>query len=1126
MSNSSPSEGPGGGAAVPAQSAGNSTDIAVIGVGCRFPDAWTPAQYWRNIERGVVSMRELSDEQLRAAGHSEEALDAPGFVRVGASLPGVADFAAEFFGYKAREVDAIDPQQRIFLEACWEALESAGHPPRPDGPVTGVFASSAAGNYSAAVFAARVRDEGLAAAVGDLDLTLGGQADFMTSRAAYKLGLRGPSVSVQTGCSSSLTAVHYGTLSLLSGESDLVLAGGATVLDPLLGYQPAPGGWVSEDGYVRSFDAKSSGTTYGSGVGVVVLRRLADALADGDPVLAVLRGTAVGNDGGDRLGYVAPNLDGVADVVAAALRVSGVPAGLVRYVEAHGTGTPLGDHVELLALAKAFRLSTTETGYCGLGSVMANIGHLGPAAGIAGFIKAVHVARTGVLPPHPAFDSPRDPAELAASPFHVPTERVVDPAADRHVLVNSMGVGGTNAVAVLGAPPAPSRPPAEAGDTVRLVLSARTRAELDALSRQLADELDAPDAPVGDIAHTLRVGRAAFGERRVVTAPPGRLAAALRLPRPPLAATARPVPRRAVVVGTQPPAGLLAALPPDTTVSTVDPGEADGIHRIFADGPGELDELLATAWLNGVDVDWAAAAGGTGRRVPLPTYPFQRKRFWPLDRLDVFAPARPAAEQPAATGSLEDDIAALWGELFDRETVGVDEEFGALGGTSLLSVQMALRLQQRHGVLVNVHRAGGSRATVRRLAGIVRAQLADGTTEQSEVDDHGPLVDADLKLPLVPMSRRRAPGRDVLLTGATGYLGAFLLHELLKTTQGRVYCLVRAADPAEAAARLREAAAAVALPAPDPDRAVAVPADLRTFGGTADSLAGGVLADRIGHVVHCAARVVFTEPYRVLREDNVLPLVDLLNWVRRHGIRDFSLVSTLAATAPASGTDGTRLETRRQPLHPDLGGYGISKWVGERLLERAEEDGIRARVFRPGLIMAAGGTGACNARDLVWLMLASGLATGTHPLDDRAEPVAPVDVIARAIAELALSPASAGRVYHLADERSIGTRDLFGLLAGTGLETDPMPLPDWRAMVAKEALARDSRVLSAVALYELEGHELAEDAVQVRAWQPWLRRRGLSSAIDGAQLRRGLEFLAAHDEAFGELLPELAKEGK
>ncbi|MBE8524845.1 thioester reductase domain-containing protein [Amycolatopsis sp. H6(2020)] len=1104
------------------------TDIAVIGVGCRFPDAWTPAQYWRNIERGVVSMRELSDEQLRAAGHSEEAIEAPGFVRVGASLPGVADFAAEFFGYKAREVDAIDPQQRIFLEACWEALESAGHPPRPGGPVIGVFASSAAGNYSAAVFAARVRDEGLAAAVGDLDLTLGGQADFMTSRAAYKLGLRGPSVSVQTGCSSSLTAVHYGTLSLLSGESDLVLAGGATVLDPLLGYQPAPGGWVSEDGYVRSFDAKSSGTTYGSGVGVVVLRRLADALADGDPVLAVLRGTAVGNDGGDRLGYVAPNLDGVADVVAAALRVSGVPAGLVRYVEAHGTGTPLGDHVELLALAKAFRLSTRATGYCGLGSVMANIGHLGPAAGIAGFIKAVHVARTGVLPPHPAFDSPRDPAELAESPFHVPTERDVDPAADRHVLVNSMGVGGTNAVAVLAAPPEPSRPSAEAGDTVRLVLSARTRAELDALSRQLADELDTPDAPVGDIAHTLRVGRAAFGERRVVTAPPGRLAAALRLPRPPLAATARPAPRRAVVVGAQPPAGLLAALPPDTTVSTVDPGAADGIHRIFAGEPGELDELLTTAWLNGVDVDWAAAAGETGRRVPLPTYPFQRKRFWPLDRLDVFAPARPAGQQavPAATGSLEDDIAALWGELFERETVGVDEEFGALGGTSLLSVQMALRLQQRHGVLVNVHRAGGSRATVRRLAGIVRAQLADGSAEPSEVDDHGALVDADLKLPLVPMSRRRAPGRDVLLTGATGYLGAFLLHELLKTTQNRVYCLVRAADPAEAAARLRDAAAAVALPAPDPDRAVAVPADLRTFGETADSLAEGVLPDRIGHVVHCAARVVFTEPYRVLREDNVLPLADLLNWVRRHGIRDFSLVSTLAATAPASGTDGTRLETRRQPLHPDLGGYGISKWVGERLLERAEEDGIRARVFRPGLIMAAGGTGACNTRDLVWLMLASGLATGTHPLDDRAEPVAPVDVIARAIAELALSPASAGRVYHLADERSIGTRDLFGLLAGTGLETDPMPLPDWRAMVAKEALARDSRVLSAVALYELEGHELAEDAVQVRAWQPWLRRRGLSSAVDGAQLRRGLAFLAAHDEAFGELLPELAKEGK
>ncbi|WP_320068824.1 thioester reductase domain-containing protein [Micromonospora sp. RTGN7] len=1130
-------------------SAISDTDIAVVGVACRFPDAWTPEQYWRNLDTGTVSMRELSDEQLRAAGHPEEAIRQPGFVRVGATLPGVADFAADFFGYTPREVDAIDPQQRIFLETCWQALESAGLAPGSDRLVTGVFASSAAGNYSAAVFAAKVRDQGLAAAIGDLDLTVGGQADFMTSRTAYKLGLRGPSVSVQTGCSSSLYSVHYGMLSLLSGESDLVLAGGATVVEPLLGYQPVPGAWVSEDGYIRSFDAKSSGTTYGSGVGVVALRRLADALADGNTVLAVLRGSAVGNDGGARLGYAAPNLDGVADVIAAALSVADVPADRIRYVEAHGTGTPLGDHIELLALTKAFRRSTPEIGYCGLGSVMSNIGHLGPAAGIAGLIKAIHVAGTGSLPPHPTFRYPRDPAELEESPFFIATSRSDCPEPDRHVLVNSMGVGGTNAAVVVAAPPAPTRPAAPEQPVVRLTVSARSRVELDQLCRDLADRLADDPTQAGDLAYTLRVGRAAFDERRVVTAPPARLAAALRLPRPPAVRTLRAARRPAVVVaGPQASratlAGLRAALAGAEVVDSLDlagdrfaivlggsddppePAATRGVLVAGDAGADGVDEALTTAWLHGVTVDWEAVAGGRGRRLRLPTYPFQRKRYWPLDHLDVFrrepTAAATAEVRAAAEGSIEESVTAVWRELFDRDSVGLDDEFGALGGTSLLSVQMVLRIQQQHGVMINLHRAGGSRATVRRLAQIVQAGAETGPDREAAADRDGALIDADLALPLGPMASRRAPGRDVLLTGATGYLGAFLLHELQATSRGRIHCVVRARDEQEGMRRLREAAERVALPAPDPDRVSVVVADLRDFAGTGSPLLEGELADQIGHVLHCAARVVFTEPYRILREDNVLPMAGLLNWMCRHGIRDFSYVSTLAATGAAMGGAGSRLETRKQPLHPDLGGYGITKWVGERLLEKAEEIGVRGRVFRPGLIMAARDTGACNHKDLVWLMLASGLAVGAHPTDDRAEPVSPVDVIARAIVELALAPSSVGRVYHLADERSISTRELFEMLGGTGLPTAPLPLPQWQQQVADQALTTGSEVMSAVALYELEGHELAEDDVQVRGWQSWLRKKGLSSAVTPEQLRRGLAFLAERHEEFAALLPGLA----
>ncbi|MFC5145879.1 polyketide synthase [Streptomyces aureoversilis] len=658
------------------------TDIAVVGAGCRFPDASNPQEFWRNLEDGTVSVRELSDADLLAAGVEPETWADPGFVRKAARLSGAADFAGEFFGYSRAEAEAVDPQQRLFLEVCWEALESAGHGAR-SGTATGVFAGSHAGPYSARLLAATAQRDGWPAALGDLPLHLGGLGDFMAARVAYKLGLRGPTAGVQAACASALYSVHYAVLSLLAGECDLALAGGATVLEPETGYRRRPDGSLSADGYCRSYDASSSGTFYSSGVGAVALRRLPDALADGDPVLAVLRGTAVGNHGSDRAGFTAPSAAGIASVVRQALDVAGVSGHQVGYVEGHGVGTPIGDRLEIRGLTAGLGPGV-PAGRIALGSVKANIGHTGPASGLAGLLGAVHVVRTGRLVPHPLFKEPREPQAFAQSPFHVTTEPRPLAGEERFALVNNIGFGGNNAVAVVAAPPAPVRPPAPERPVVRLVLSARNGAELDSVARRLADVAESGAVPAQDLAHTLRTGRRAFPERRVVAVPagrPARLAAALRDATDPAVRSRRAGPAGlfAVVVaaGDAPGADtlldLLATVFPrrsaryDTVADVperaftvlvgdgLDPGGRTGPVARLAACPADLaesvEELAHEAWLHGVDVDWAALAGRRGRRVPLPTYPFPRERYWALDHFPAQAGRQAAAPLPPDGGS-------------------------------------------------------------------------------------------------------------------------------------------------------------------------------------------------------------------------------------------------------------------------------------------------------------------------------------------------------------------------------------------------------------------------------------------------------------------------------------------
>jgi acyl transferase domain-containing protein/thioesterase domain-containing protein/acyl carrier protein len=505
------------------------SEIAIVGIAVHLPGAPDVATYWRNLAQGVESIRRLSREELVAAGVDEATLDHPDYVPVAAPLAGVADFDPEFFGMSPKEAAIMDPQHRHFLEACWEALEDAGHVPSRFGGPIGVFAGCGMGAY----FAFNLL--GNRKLVDDVGLFLlrhtGNDKDFLATRASYVFDLKGPSVNVQTACSTSLVAVHQAAQSLLSGECDMALAGGVTIELPHgQGYLFKEGEILSPDGHVHAFDHRATGTVFGSGTAVVVLRRLEDALADGDHVYAVVKGSAVNNDGRGKAGYLAPSIDGQAAAIAEALAVAGVGGDEIDYVECHGTGTAIGDPIEVAALTQAFRETTDVVGAVALGSVKTNIGHTDTAAGTAALAKVALALDREFLPASLGYEAPNPTIDFQRTPFFVnATGRDWKRGARvRRAGVTSLGVGGTNAHLVVEEAPLQAPAPCSTRPFETLVLSARSAAALDAGAERLAAAF-ASDArfDFADAAYTLAVGRAAFEHRRVLVAKDCAEAAAL-----------------------------------------------------------------------------------------------------------------------------------------------------------------------------------------------------------------------------------------------------------------------------------------------------------------------------------------------------------------------------------------------------------------------------------------------------------------------------------------------------------------------------------------------------------------------------------------------------------------------
>jgi phthiocerol/phenolphthiocerol synthesis type-I polyketide synthase E len=504
---------------------GGEFDVAIIGMAGRFPGADDLETFWRNLREGRETITHFTDDQLRAAGYSDQDLAHPDLVKAIGKLNDVAHFDAAFFGYSPREAEVLDPGHRLFLECAWEAMESAGYAPERVRGRVGVYAGAGIPMYTETHV---LSNPELMASVGAMQAMLAGGKDFIATRTAYKLGLRGPALSVQTACSTSLVAVHVAVQSLLSGECDMALAGGANVIVPVdTGYEFAPGSILSPDGHCRAFDASSAGTVSASGVGVVVLKRLADALADGDPVHAVVKGSAINNDGSSRVAFSAPGVEGQASVITEALSAADVHPDTIQYVEAHGSGTDLGDVIEIAALTRAYGAHTERAGFCTVGAVKTNLGHLDAAAGIAGLIKTVLALEHAEIPPTVHFTAPNPKLNIDGSPFVIRNELRpwTTDGGPRRAGVSSFGIGGTNAHVVLEEAPAPT-PSGPSRPWQVLPISARSPRALDAATDRLAEHLAAdPDLPLADVAFTLQQGRRDFAYRRAVVVREGEDAA-------------------------------------------------------------------------------------------------------------------------------------------------------------------------------------------------------------------------------------------------------------------------------------------------------------------------------------------------------------------------------------------------------------------------------------------------------------------------------------------------------------------------------------------------------------------------------------------------------------------------
>lgn len=953
--------------------------IAIVGMACRFPGgATTPEAFWDMLRRGEDAVTEVPADRWDVDAFYDPDPDAPGKMttRWGGFLSDVDRFDAAFFGITAREARSMDPQQRLLLETSWEALERAGvDPRRMSGSSTGVYVGMCFHDYEI-----RTMDPTRI----DAYTGLGTTTSVAAGRVAYALGLQGPTLTLDTACSSSLVSVHLACQALRQGECAAALAGGVNLmLEPHVTIGFTRLRVMSPTGRCRSFDAAADGYVRAEGCGMVVLKRLSDAQAAGDPILGIIRGTAM-NQNGLRQGLPAPAGVPQRDVIVRALTQAGLSPSDIDYVECQSTGSPMADAIEVQALTEA--LGRREAPLH-IGSVKSNIGHAEGAAGVASLIKCVLSMQREEVPANLHFSQPAPlipwdeiPIRVAGTPLPWPRRE-----RPRRAGISAFGMSGTNAHLILEEPPATVREPQPRPEPHLLVVSGRTPAALEAARAAWLAFLPGCGS-IPDACYTAAVARPAFEHRNVVM------------------------------------------LSDEGRVLDIDPPD------------------IARRWLAGEAVDWEAFyTPYRPRRTPAPTYPFQRERHW-LERAEAATTASVAAPPPRDVRAILADLVGIKPEELPGHLSLPD-----LGLDSITAAELRTRLSKAVGRPLSATIAY-EYPTVDALIAYLETLTPDPTMTDEDLGDvDTPALmwrDAQLELLDLPAEEapdwRRAGGR-VLLTGATGFLGGYLLADLLRYTPAHVVCIVRAGSVAQAQAR--------------------VESTLRTWGRWEDEFAGRfscllgdmdrpdlglsrgdweTLSASVDAIFHCAAWVNWISPYPVLRGPNVngtRSVIRLASSIRRKAIH---YVSTLGVfESPA--WQGRVVAERLEPVRPDdlYLGYTQSKWVAERLMTAARAQGLSVSVYRPGLVTGDSRTGAWNTDDIVCRIVKSCILMGSMARLDIHLDIVPVDYVSEAIVRLSLRPEAENRNFHLTNPDLLAWDDLHHALSRAGWAITQKPWEAW-----------------------------------------------------------------------------------